>query len=317
MENIHKNILHLEPSRGLLDDPNGLVQFNGKYYVFHQWNRFGLDHSYKEWGLFTSSDLLHWHHEGSAILPDSMLDKDGIYSGSATVANDQLHVFFTGNSKQNGQRKSYQRQAVSNGNFKLIKKEKGLETPDEFTEHFCDPYIIKNNGEWQMLLGAQTKKYQGAIAIYTSPDLYSWDYRGIYFGNPILDQMCECPNLVDFGEEKVLLVCPQKRQIKPDKDISSCSGYFIGRQNKYRFLPENRIQKLNQGFDFYAPQVFTDEKGRKIMFAWMSRMNESQEQQCPTREYGYIHCLTLPRKLVLKNGQLYQKPLEEYRNALS
>lgn len=79
MENIHKNILHLEPSRGLLDDPNGLVQFNGKYYVFHQWNRFGLDHSYKEWGLFTSSDLLHWHHEGSAILPDSMLDKDGRY----------------------------------------------------------------------------------------------------------------------------------------------------------------------------------------------------------------------------------------------
>ncbi|NRO92004.1 Sucrose-6-phosphate hydrolase [Lactobacillus helveticus] len=315
MENIHKNILHLEPSRGLLNDPNGLVQFNGKYYVFHQWNRFGLDHSYKEWGLFTSSDLLHWHHEGSAILPDSMLDKDGIYSGSATVANDQLHVFFTGNSKQNGQRKSYQRQAVSNGNFKLIKKEKGLETPDEFTEHFCDPYIIKNNGEWQMLLGAQTKKYQGAIAIYTSPDLYSWDYRGIYFGNPILDQMCECPNLVDFGEEKVLLVCPQKRQIKPDKDNSSYSGYFIGRQNKYRFLPENRIQKLDQGFDFYAPQVFTDEKGRKIMFAWMSRMNESQEQQCLTREYGYIHCLTLPRKLVLKKGQLYQKPLEEYRNA--
>ncbi|WP_259686318.1 hypothetical protein [Lactobacillus helveticus] len=40
MENIHKNILHLEPSRGLLDDPNGLVQFNGKYYVFH--NGIGL-----------------------------------------------------------------------------------------------------------------------------------------------------------------------------------------------------------------------------------------------------------------------------------
>ncbi|WP_172999213.1 GH32 C-terminal domain-containing protein, partial [Lactobacillus helveticus] len=60
---------------------------------------------------------------------------------------------------------------------------------------------------------------------------------------------------------------------------------------------------------------FINEKGRKIMFAWMSRMNESQEQQCPTREYGYIHCLILPRKLVLKNGQLYQKPLEEYRNS--
>lgn len=315
MENIHKNILHLEPSRGLLNDPNGLVQFNGKYYVFHQWNRFGLDHSYKEWGLFTSRDLLHWEHEGSAILPDSLFDKDGVYSGSATVKDNQLHVFFTGNSKQNGQRKSYQRQAVSDGNFKLIKKKKGLETPDEFTEHFRDPYIMKNNGEWQMLLGAQTKKHQGAIAIYTSSDLNKWYYRGIYFDDPVLDQMCECPNLVDFGEEKVLLVCPQKRQFEPDKDISSYSGYFIGRQNKYRFLPETRIQKLDHGFDFYAPQVFTDDKGRKIMYAWMSRMSEKQELQCPTREYGYIHCLTLPKELILKNGQLYQKPLEEYRNA--
>ena len=305
----------MEPSRGLLNDPNGLVQFNGKYYVFHQWNRFGLDHSYKEWGLFTSCDLLHWEHEGSAILPDSLFDKDGVYSGSATVKDNQLHVFFTGNSKQNGQRKSYQRQAVSDGNFKLIKKKKGLEPPDEFTEHFRDPYIMKNNGEWQMLLGAQTKKHQGAIAIYTSSDLNKWYYRGIYFDDPVLDQMCECPNLVDFGEEKVLLVCPQKRQFAPDKDISSYSGYFIGRQNKYRFLPETRIQKLDHGFDFYAPQVFTDDKGRKIMYAWMSRMSEKQELQCPTREYGYIHCLTLPKELILKNGQLYQKPLEEYRNA--
>ena len=83
--------------------------------------------------------MLHWHHEGSAILPDSMLDKDGIYSGSATVANDQLHVFFTGNSKQNGQRKSYQRQAVSNGNFKLIKKKRDwkllMSLPNIFAIH--------------------------------------------------------------------------------------------------------------------------------------------------------------------------------------
>nr|WP_254258795.1 hypothetical protein [Lactobacillus helveticus] len=37
----------------MLDDPNGLVQFNGKYYVFHQWNRFGLDHSHIKSGGYS------------------------------------------------------------------------------------------------------------------------------------------------------------------------------------------------------------------------------------------------------------------------
>ena len=76
---------HLEPDRGLLNDPNGLAYFKGKYYVFFQWNRFAKDHGYKEWGLFKSSDLLNWTFEGSALLPDQIYDQDGVYSGSACV----------------------------------------------------------------------------------------------------------------------------------------------------------------------------------------------------------------------------------------
>ena len=49
MENPYKMSYHIESPQGLLNDPNGLVQFNGTYYFFHQWNRFGLNHSYKEW----------------------------------------------------------------------------------------------------------------------------------------------------------------------------------------------------------------------------------------------------------------------------
>lgn len=48
---------HLEPNVGLLNDPNGLIQYKGIYYVFFQWNRFEKNHTYKEWGLFTSKNL--------------------------------------------------------------------------------------------------------------------------------------------------------------------------------------------------------------------------------------------------------------------
>ena len=33
-----------------MNDPNGLIYFNGMYYVFFQWNKFELNHSNKEWG---------------------------------------------------------------------------------------------------------------------------------------------------------------------------------------------------------------------------------------------------------------------------
>lgn len=317
MKNIHKNILHLEPDRGLLNDPNGLVFFKNKYYVFHQWNRFTLDHSYKEWGLFTSSDLLHWNHEGSAILPDSLKDKDGVYSGSATVKDDQLHIFFTGNCRKDGQRHSYQRHAILHKNHSFIKQESSISTPAECTEHFRDPYVNKTANGWQMIVGGQTKDYKGAVVIYNSTDLNDWHYQGIFFTDDTLDQMCECPNLVYFDEKDLLIVCPQKRDIETDKDISSYAGYIVGKQNGYQFLPESQIQILDDGFDFYAPQVFTDKNDRKIMLGWMSRMSEEQEKECPTRKWGYIHCLTIPRELKFIDGKLYQKPLKEYEDALA
>ena len=56
---IKRQKYHLEPDRGLLNDPNGLVFYKDMYHVFFQWNRFEKNHSYKEWGHFTSKDLLH------------------------------------------------------------------------------------------------------------------------------------------------------------------------------------------------------------------------------------------------------------------
>ncbi|AZN76174.1 sucrase [Lactobacillus acidophilus] len=316
MKNIHKNILHLEPDRGLINDPNGLVFFQNKYYVFHQWNRFALDHSYKEWGLFTSYDLIHWNHEGSAILPDSFKDKDGVYSGSAVVKDNQLHVFFTGNCRNNGQRHSYQRHAILYKDISFIKQKNSISTPAECTEHFRDPYVSRTANGWQMIVGGQTKDYMGAVAIYNSTDLNDWHYQGIFFTDDALDQMCECPNLAHFDTKDLLIVCPQKRDIEIDKDISSYAGYIVGKQDENKFLPESKIHYLDDGFDFYAPQVFTDKNNRKIMLGWMTRMSEQQEKECPTRKWGYIHCLTIPRELKFIDGKLYQTPLSEYENAL-
>lgn len=49
---IKRQKYHLEPDRGLLNDPNGLVFYKDMYHVFFQWNRFEKNHSYKGMGTF-------------------------------------------------------------------------------------------------------------------------------------------------------------------------------------------------------------------------------------------------------------------------
>lgn len=315
MENPYKNHFHLEPSKGLLNDPNGLCYYEGTYYVFHQWNRFNLDHSYKEWGYFTSKDLLNWEEMGTALLPDTLEDAYGVYSGSALVSDGNLELFYTGNTKFDGLRKSFQKTAVSSDGKTFIKSQSNLTTPDEFTEHFRDPKVFKKGSDYFMIVGGQLKNGQGAIALYSSDNRELWNYKGVLYTDSSLDQMAECPDLIDYGTQQLLLVCPQKRNLAMDFDESSYSGYIIGKMKKNIFYPENEIRPVDQGFDFYSPQTFTDKKGRTIMIAWMSRMNTEEEKTCPTIDFGYIHCLTMPREVKVVDGKLIQLPLLEYQDA--
>ena len=311
MENLYKNHYHLEPPRGLLNDPNGLTYFQGNYFVFHQWNRFDLNHNYKEWGLFTSKDLLRWKHQGSALLPDSDKDLSGVYSGSAIVIEDKMHLFYTGNSKIDGRRRSLQCQAISEDGKTFQKSNSFIMTPEEFTEHHRDPKIWSDQNGYHMIVGSQTKNGHGAIAYYQSIDCKEWNYRGIFYTSKDLEQMAECPDYFELDGESLLLVCPQKRNLESDTDISSYSAYYMGSIRDNEFYPKTEIQPMDDGFDFYAPQTFLDPKGRRLMWAWMSRMNSKEEADCPTREFDYLHCLTMPRELRVIDGKLYQLPLQE------
>lgn len=318
MENRYKNSFHIEPSKGLLNDPNGLIQFDGKYYFFHQWNRFGTNHRYKEWGLFVSDDLINWENRESALIPDCIEDKDGVYSGSAIEHDKQLFLFYTGNAKINNTRQTYQRIAVSLDGQTFVKQENSIEIPKGITEHHRDPKVWKYQENWWMIVGAQTDKEVGAITLFKSKDLLSWTYEGIVFTDSILDQMCECPDYFVLNNNiEILTICPQKRsQLEDSLEISSYAAYYIGKMDyaNKKFVPKTDIQLLDNGFDFYAPQTFLDNKNRRIMVGWMSRMNEEQENSCPTKKFGYMHCLTMPRELKWIDNQLYQVPLEEFTN---
>ena len=305
---------HIEPPYGLLNDPNGLVWHNGTYHVFFQWNRFAKDHSSKAWGWCVSPDLVHWRFRGSALLPDQPYDAQGVYSGCAMVLDDKLHLFYTGNVKQNGERISHQCLAVSEDGRHFQKRGPFLPPPTGCTGHVRDPKVVaRAAGGYLMVLGAQLDSGVGAVLRYDSPDGLHWTPRGT-LGVSQEYQMIECPELFETDGTSVLLYCPQHRDNQSDASLDSFSAYKLleGDPMQQQTDLDHGWQRLDDGFDFYAPQTFLTPDGRRVLLAWMSRM-EGEEETAFAAHAPRIHCLTMPRELFLQNGRLCQRPIRELR----
>lgn len=309
---------HLAPITGLLNDPNGF-SFDGKYYhLFYQWNPLSCEHRNKCWGHWRSKDLITWQHQPIALMPDEVYDKDGCYSGSAAMNNGKLTLCYTGNIKfSHGGRSAWQCLAVENeqGDFDKLGPVLGL--PEGYSGHVRDPKIWQYQNRWYMVLGAQTLDNQGKVLLYTAPDLYQWQLLGELAGSHLggfgdAGYMWECPDLFELNGAFILLTCPQG--IKPEEKYflnTHSSAYLIGHfdYNTHQFSHGELIE-LDAGFEFYAPQTTLAADGRRIMFGWMG-VPDGEEMYQPTIINGWIHQMTCPRELEIKQGKLYQQPIKE------
>lgn len=308
---------HIRPSKGLINDPNGLVYFKGKYHVFYQWNPHGTEHLTKNWGHAVSSDLVHWETLPPALEPSEWYDSYGCYSGSAVVKDDQLILFYTGTVKSSsGEKRSYQCTAFSKDGITFTKGGPVFDHPAGFTRHVRDPKVWQDEkGTWWMVLGAQTEELVGTVIAYSSPDLQEWTNHGPLLKEPLaLGYMWECPDVLLMDQLDMLLFCPQGMEAEGDlfQNIFQ-TGYLLGRfTSKGTFQGDYAsFRELDRGFEFYAPQTFVAGDGRRLMFAWMGAMELEVEQAVPTVQDGWVHHLSLPREITIEQGQVIQRPARE------
>lgn len=303
---------HIEPEKGLLNDPNGLIYYKGEYHFFYQHNPVGCTHSNKQWSHIISKDLLNWKNLPPALVPEDYFDRNGCYSGSAIEKDGKLYLLYTGNVKEGDSRTPYQVLALSEDGINFTKIALPLKTYEKgYTAHFRDPKIYKEDGRYYFILGAQRENLTGTVVKYSSENLLNWEFQGELIHGKDFGYMVECPDLIKLEDKYVLLSSPQGIEQEGEKYNNRYqSGYIVGEKTleKSSFIFENFVE-LDRGFEFYAPQTFIDGKGRRILIGWMGM---PEEEEHPTVEGGWIHCFTLPRELKLIGDKLYQIPLVEF-----
>lgn len=318
----YRQKFHLEPPKGWLNDPNGLCFFNGEYHVYFQYSPDRADgHSDRGWGHFHGENLFHMTFDKAVLMPDIPEDSHGAYSGSAVVKDDILHIFYTGNVKLSGEydyvtagREANVIHVVSEDASNMSEKEivlRNKDYPKFCTCHVRDPKVWQDGNVWKMVLGARTEDDKGCVLFYESCDLENWEYQ-----TDIIEEnygyMWECPDYFEFGGKGFLSVCPQGLE-KCDIKFQNLnqSGYFLVEKSNPRKLGE--FIEWDMGFDFYAPQTFVDNQGRRILIGWFGM--DTSEYSNATTELGWQHCLTLPREIKLgEDGKLLQNPVKEFEN---
>lgn len=306
------NKFHLEMPNGLVNDPNGLCYHQGKYQIFFQWNPFGCEHKHKHWTYTQTTDFINYTKPQIALAPVDKFDKDGCYSGSARSKNNKLEIIYTANLKDE-QNIHYSRQVLvkQDDDGEFIKEKIIIDTvPKGYTTHFRDPYIFTKSNRSFIILGAQRENLTGCALIYEEID-ENWIFRG-ELKTQLTDfgYMWECPNLFTIDDKDILVFCPQglKAQKYQYQNLYQ-TGYLIGQFNPDTLeFTHGEFHEFDMGFDFYAPQVLVHEN-RHILIGWVGMPDKLQDY--PTINDGWVHSLTLPRELILKNDKLYQRPISE------
>lgn len=312
---------HFMSEYGWINDPNGFVQYKGKYHLFYQFYPYESKWGPMHWGHAVSTDLIKWEHLPVALAPDTAFDEGGCFSGSAIEREGRLYLMYTGhvvtgpdNTKDYKQSQGI---AVSEDGVTFVKWKDnpviGYEAiPSGVSrKDFRDPKVFKRDGMYYVVLGSNDGEGHGLILLYRSADLINWEYVNVIAKSEgDLGDNWECPDVFTLGSKDVLMMSPQRVPAQGDdyNNLHSTT-YMVGQLDvEAGRFDYNSYYPIDHGFDFYAPQTTVDARGRRIMIAWM----DMWESLMPTQQgHQWAGAMTVPREVLTDGDRLVFKPVDE------
>lgn len=300
---------HYTTQKGWINDPCGLVYFDGEYHLFNDHNPFGLsipghlNHPTKppsRWSHAVSRDLVHWDELPIAILPDKL---GAIFSGSGVVDKDNTAGFgkdaivlcYTSAGIPFSQSLSY---STDRGRT-WTRYTKNPIVPNQGVDNTeRDPRVFRHEPTKRWVMGLHLKR--GHARFFTSPNLKDWTHASDFKHGSIH----ECPDLFKL---------PVDGNAENEKWVLCGAGfrYFVGTFDGKQFTPEAGPIRGDFGKNFYAAQTWTNSPdGRTVQVAWMAGgrypgMPFNQQQSFPCE-------LTL--RTTSKGIRLFRYPVGEIRS---
>jgi len=306
-QEVYRPQFHFTAKKNWLNDPNGLVYYEGEYHLFFQHNPSHANGAISDkvmlWGHAVSSDMVRWKQLANAIEPDEL---GAIWSGSGVVDWDNTAGFQSG--KEAAMVSIYtsagklftQSTAYSNDRGRTWIKYKKNPVLGHIIGTNRDPKVIWHapSKRWVMALYLDANNY----ALFSSPNLKWWER----VSDIQLPGSSECPDIFEL---------PVDGDTENTKWVfwGANGNYIIGTFDGRIFRREREVLQSDWGANFYAAQTWSDvpsSDGRRLQIAWM---RDGEYPGMPFNQQMSFPCeLTL--QTTPEGIRLYRRPIKEIKN---
>jgi beta-fructofuranosidase len=291
----YRPLYHYVNPEGMLNDPNGLCFWRGRWHLFYQ--AYPPEDPRQHWGHAVSDDLVHWRDLPYAMYPDP---EEKCFSGATLVEDDRVIAIYHGTQVGNMVAVSEDELLL---NWKKVGNRAVIPLSPDLPYRAFDPCIWKKGGMYYSLSGWYRLEGPGAKPVRAnyllrSHDLEHWDYLHEFVEGDrytLVGDDGACPYFWNIGDRHILLF------------FSHMSGgqYLLGDYDTKR---DKFVVTQGGKFNFgaarpsgvHAPSATPDGQGGVIA---IFNMNPGR----PTK--GWDQIMTLPRRLTVKGDDLFMEPV--------
>ncbi len=292
--------IHFSTRRGWINDPNGLIFYEGEYHLYYQHNPFEREWENMSWGHAVSKDLIHWEELPIVMVPDKL---GAMFSGTAVIDYNNtsgfgkdgippMVVIYTVDSPDN-ERQCIAYSLDKGRTFTKYERNPVLDTKSKWnTKDLRDPKVFWHlpSKSWVMVLYERDGN-----SIYTSANLKEWQYQSHTEG------FFECPQFFELAVDG--------NKGKTKWVMYGASGtYMLGSFDGKKYIPESGKYYYGNGA-IYAAQTFENipaADGRRIQIGWGRIVHPGMP---------FRHMMLLPTEMTLRTTKegvrLFNTPVQE------